>query len=267
MTESALPTFARVGTRNIFTATLQTADETTHDPATALPTSEPGTAQASYTVASGDLPEFSSPPSDVKYIGFVYLTGRNLSGSIQTVNYASYNDTVSVKTGSRSINNDSYWTVLQSFYDIEVGDVLELAAWCDSTDMDIMNEGYQVGFSRIQPESDGILYNVDVGVMPNMPVFTGGNPYTIGKHYSIGIDMNLTNFVCSRNTNSNSPLQMPVMTGRKPLIYDYYFDTTYGSAGGQNVAITNESTVYYPYYTMGRYPDTIAYNVIDLTLD
>jgi hypothetical protein len=110
-----------------------------------LPNAEPVASQYIWTVAAGDLPTFSMTPKSVKYIGCFYAGGRNTTAGASKVYWRMVKNGGSVATGNTSVTTAaSYWTLSAFFYDITVGDVLELRLWADAAAGH--NRSYQANF-------------------------------------------------------------------------------------------------------------------------
>ena len=104
---------------------------------TELPTSEPGTAQISYTVEAGDLP-VCAPLMPFAYAPFIYAQGQNTGGAARIVSYRIEKNGTSLRTGNMDSAANNYYFALSaaSFCAAAagppvVGDVLTVKLWAN----------------------------------------------------------------------------------------------------------------------------------------
>lgn len=138
-----------MGSRKTFTITFASPRENLQETPTTLPTSEPETPQVSYTVQSSDMPTLNPRPYSCKYIAVVYAAGKFVTAG--TLYWRMKKNGSSVRTGSSSISANNYYTVNAFFFDVDVGDVLEIALWSDQTDSDWDYDAIFVYVTRFQP--------------------------------------------------------------------------------------------------------------------
>jgi len=151
-------------------------DETLLETPVALPTSEPGTAQISYTLASGHMPVWS--PFELEHIktAVLYAAGKNTSGSAITVYYRVLKNGVSVATGSGSVAAGYYYTWSHyRFLDVVVGDVLSCKLWASSADMKWDYKAVLVWPTRIGPKGR-LLVNATADEYSAVYTLTLGTP-------------------------------------------------------------------------------------------
>ena len=100
---------------------------------TELPTSEPETAQVSYTIGANDLPMLTTPIS--YWISpNVFAQGQNTSGAARTLSYRLEVNGTSVATGSSNNGTNAYWSLTAyNWWNAGVlpvlGDVLTVKLW------------------------------------------------------------------------------------------------------------------------------------------
>ena len=161
--------------RKILNITYQTPQETLLGTPETLPTTEPATPQISYTVASGDLPTFNIPL--FKKIWVAYLIGAGKAVTAATIYYRMKKNGASVKTGSSTVAADTFYTWNCHFFDVAVGDVLEIALWSSVADSNWDYKAYHVVVSRIIPDVKvRLLKNFVTGSLLPLPTLTLGNP-------------------------------------------------------------------------------------------
>jgi len=118
-----------VGSLRVLSITIQSPWEEYKSTPENLPTSEPSSPQISYTVSSSDLPSFNIEPTDVKYVAIIDTSGKNESGSYTTVYEKTLKNGEEVYTRSRNVIANYYWSFNAYFYDVSVGDTLEVKMW------------------------------------------------------------------------------------------------------------------------------------------
>jgi hypothetical protein len=164
------PLLTSLKTLNI---TYQTPQETLLGTPETLPTSEPGTPQISYTVAEGDLPSFSITPYQKKFIATIVGAGKVVTAA--TIYYRMKKNGVSVNTSSSSVSANNYYTWNCNFYDVAVGDVLELALWSNQTDSNWDYKALHTRVSRlILFNKPRLLLPCNFAALESRPVLTLG---------------------------------------------------------------------------------------------
>lgn len=132
-------------------------DETLLETPVALPTSEPGTAQISYTLASGHMPVWS--PYELEHVktAILYAAGKNTGGSAVTVYYRILKNGTSVATGSASVSAGQYYTGSHAqFLDAKVGDALSCKLWASVSGVNWDYKAILVWPTRIGPKGQSI---------------------------------------------------------------------------------------------------------------
>ena len=98
----------------------------------ALPTSEPASAQITYTVAASDLPTLTAA-IPYRYIPFLYAYGQVTGGTDRSISYRIELNGTSIATGNLgSVANNYYYCVYGWNWGanyVAVGDVLTLKLW------------------------------------------------------------------------------------------------------------------------------------------
>ena len=141
--------------------TYPAADETT-GLSVELPTSEPATAQVSYTIASGHLPTITGGNISYRMMPFTFIRGQNTSGSTRSISYRLEQNGTSIQTGTApaSVLNNYYW-YLSLFNPMTssfpaVGDVITVKLWASGAGVYLNNKGfliapYRVGWGSRRP--------------------------------------------------------------------------------------------------------------------
>jgi hypothetical protein len=94
----------------------------------------------------------------VKYICKFFISAYNTSGSSQNINYKLYKNNTSVINGLIDISNSNYRGFTCNFYDVTVGDVLEIAIWTGNpTGTTVQGSLYHVVPTRLLPTSKPCL--------------------------------------------------------------------------------------------------------------
>ena len=165
--------------------TFPTPDETLLGTPETLPTSEPGTPQTSYTLAAANLPSFSEMSFYKKFIGVVVFGGRYPTGGV--LYWRMKKNGASVNTGSFVPASGNYFTGNAFFWDVDVGDVLEIAMWSSVTDSVWDYKAVYGTVTRIIPfNRERVLYPCDfASIKRNYPTLTLGSPYVATTASSI----------------------------------------------------------------------------------
>jgi len=155
-----------------------------------LPTTEPGSPQVQYTLASGDMPvlgiDFAS-----KYIVYLVAGCKNTDAAVaHTVQFKTFRWTGSwtlVTSGSKSVPANQYWT-LSAFFggannEVAVGDQYAVSLWCaDADKIDYRYKALAVMPTRLNFDPRRMcLQDLSVTV-DYWPKLTGGSsPYVYTK--------------------------------------------------------------------------------------
>lgn len=198
----------------------------------------------SYTVTSGDLPVFNFQPESKVWTAGVYVAGKFITAG--TVYYRMKKNGVSVATGSGSVSANYYWTWNCGFYDVAVGDVLEVAVWSNQTDSDWRWKGFIVFATRVAPVLNkryfNILYSLNL-----QPAFTLGNPTLVSQGVRV-YGMDTASFWEQIVLNKTYEVQYPKATyGLYRLQFTDYSEN--------NTAMLRTSSTYYPNYSRNYIPD------------
>lgn len=166
------------GPLKTFNITLANPRETLNGTPTALPTTEPATSQISFTIQSSDLPTISPAPISLKYAALLYASGKNTDAASQTVNWRVLKNSVSVATGSQTgVASNQFWTHSYfQFFDVAVGDVLEIRLW--STSANVNYDYYAIALqpTRINLGKSYINKDVSYTNLVNHPALALGTP-------------------------------------------------------------------------------------------
>lgn len=117
-----------------------------------LPTSEPGTAQVSYTVAAGDLPTVT-PAVPWQFAPNIYANFRNTSGSSRNMSWRISVNGSSRATGtSFALSNNNYIVFSSAAYNGTqpvVGDVITVSFWATGAGVNLLAHAYESGITRV----------------------------------------------------------------------------------------------------------------------
>ncbi len=242
--------------RKVFDFTYQTPQETLLGTPQTLPTSEPATPQVSYTVASGDLPSVSIPLAGNKWIGMVIGAGQFVTAG--TLSWRMKKNGASVNTGTLSVSANYYYTVQAWFYDVSVGDVLEIALWSSVADSKYDYKAYQIHITRITFYNKP-LSNLKIDSIVAQPVLTLGNPaaptanwyiYVIHKDYNFTPDATSYYY---RSASAGDTFRI--------LYPDPTYGTMYtknGDVSSQNAVTTQTHASQRPRYSRNYLPSKIT---------
>ena len=240
------PALTSLKTLNI---TYQTPQETLLGTPETLPTSEPETPQISYTVAEDDLPSLSIIPCSKKWVAFVIGAGKVVTAA--TISYRMKKNGASVKTGTLSVTANYFYTIQAQFYDVAVGDVLELALWSNQTDSNWDYKAFCVQVTRVIPiNNPRLLYPCNFAAPTSNPTLTLGNPYSIGAGTLTGYHLDLFTYSIGLAVNVESLY---------PKNTYGLFQISRGDSTGSNNVTTNTSATYRPYYMKNNVPSQIIF--------
>jgi hypothetical protein len=155
------PAFTAEKTLNI---TFPAAQETLLATPDTLPTAEPATPQVSYTVDSAWLPALDIQPCMKVYVAHLHAAGKCPTAA--TVSSRMKKNGASVNTGTISVSANYYYNIMPNFYDVAVGDVLELALWSSVADSQYDYKACAISISRV------IIVNADVMLPCNFANYT-----------------------------------------------------------------------------------------------
>lgn len=238
--------------RKVVDFTYQSPDETLEGSPPLLDTSEPGTGQVVFTVASGHLPTFSIEPYSKKWTGLVYGVCKAVTAA--TISYRMKKNSVSVATGTQAVLANYYFTLNCFFYDVAINDVLEIAFWSNQTDSTYNYKAMQIQVSRYAPFSvSNKIYQPISYIIAANPVLTLGNPQTIGT------DNLRLPFVSAAYISSDTNLSAFIEgTWGYGLFYVSKGDVT------ANTVEKATNATYYPRYNQNRVPTQIIYRTLNL---
>jgi hypothetical protein len=164
---------AQVSPLKTFTITPGAARETLLGTPLILPTTEPATAQVSFTVQSSDLPTITGNVP-MKYNAVLYVSGK-IGVAASVVNYRVLKNSVSVaQAAGVSATAAQYWTHTHwRTFDVQVGDVLEVKYWAVQADVNLDFYGLIIFPSQPIPYKQGaILKDLDFSTVINTPNFS-----------------------------------------------------------------------------------------------
>lgn len=103
-----------------------------------LPNSEGATNQVSFTIQQSDLPTITPSPYDNKYLACITTSGY-IGASTNTIFYRAFKNSSSLYVGSgNAIGANAVWSQNHwRFYDVKVGDVLDVRTWASTLDVTI----------------------------------------------------------------------------------------------------------------------------------
>jgi hypothetical protein len=237
------PQLTSLKTLNI---TYQTPQETLLGTPETLPTSEPGTPQISYTVADGNLPAFNMGVYAKKWIAYIIGAGQFVTAG--SVYWRIKKNGASVATGNSLISSYAYYTVNCYFYDVAVGDVLELALWSTVADSNWLYKAYQIQLTRlILMNKPRILVPCNFTALSTQPVLTLGVPsFSTYNPYVYHLDVFFVQITVATNFENLQPKTYGI------------FRTPYGDISNSNTAVVRTSASYRPYYYRNNIPTQIV---------
>lgn len=227
--------------------TYQTPQETLLDTPETLPTTEPATPQIGYTVADADLPAFNMGVYAKKWVALLFGGGKFVTAG--TVYYRMKKNGVSVTTGNLAMTANYYYTLSAWFYDVAVGDVLEIALWSNQADSNWDYKAYQIQVTRlILINKPQLLVPCNITALSAQPVLTLGVPSVQNTDVLYVYHLGFYLFSVSSATNFDS-LQPETVFGM--------FCIYHGDVVGKNMALVVKSSTSRPRYYRNYVPTQI----------
>ena len=208
-----------------------------------LPTSEPGSPQYSWTIASGDLPVWGVELSSVKHYAYFACSGYNHDSLTRTVYVRMTKNGGNYAYGSQSVIPSRYYTANCLFYDVDVSDVLGIKLWTTNantlsrffecrlvTDTDVYIKGFNTNevlshfyfdltFKELVQE-----YSMDY--LPTSYVTMPGTPISLSFSLASYQDFNqkymgipLAEFIRSSHNHSTYKDKITFYTGTSMYVY------------------------------------------------
>ena len=209
-----------------------------------LPTAEPAVPQIGYTVAAADLPAFNMGVYRRIFVAMVFGAGKATTAG--RVYWRMKKNGVSVATGSGTVAANTFFTVNAYFYNVNVGDLLELALWSNVADTVWDYKAYNVQVTRlILMNKPRLLCPCNFTSVGSGPVLTLGSPsvYMMGPIDVYHVDEILPAITSARNYEIIYPKDVYGM-----------FRISYGDAFNANSGALRTSTTSRPVYYMNYFP-------------
>lgn len=199
----------------------------------ALPNAEGTTNQVSFTIQDTDLPTITPNPLSVKYVALILTSGKCTTTA--TVSYRVFKNGTSLTTSNASGAANQFWTQNHwRWYDIAVGDVLEVRQWSNQTDTTLdyaclMIFPANIILSKIGTILKDLTYtNANTANNPT-PTGAGVRGTTISNtgsiHFPIGSNavLGLSSSVFAQGVTSGTPINIPYLhshvTGTIRVLY------------------------------------------------
>lgn len=144
----------------------------------AIPTSEPETAQISYTVATGHLPTQIGNKFAYSISPLLWVNTSNTSGALRTISYRTLLNGVSVQTGSLVVATSGHYGYFSFYYWgatlPAVGDTITVKLWANGSGTTLLNHAFGVCATRIAAGLSGFVVFNDGS--STFAVFEGSYP-------------------------------------------------------------------------------------------
>lgn len=222
----------------------------------ALPTTEPTTAQISFTVQTSDFPTITPTPLGVKYTAIIFGSGKNTDASSQSVSFRMLKNGSSVATGSAgSTPTSQFWThTYMQFFDIAVGDVLEVKLWATSVNVNVDFYAIVVHPTRINVGTALLNKDVSYSNLVAHPVLTLGTP---------GVQATNFNSIAPSSSLPNQVVNLTANCIFAALSWNSTFLSGKVGCGdaAQSVTTLNHATNH-PYYQRNSIPTTMTFREV-----
>ena len=258
-----------IGSRHAVNITYPALDETLQGTPTVLPASEPGSPQINYTVSAVTHLPVVDAPITYSYAGMLNVSGKNLTGSSQTLSYRILKNSVSLTTGTLAATASIYWTVYlahTSLIGLVEGDVVSVSLWTTGTNLLNWDYNYFAAFvTRIKLFNDSrkIAFNVTYSTTTEFyPVPALGAPYKNQGAASRVYGANKT------TPGTASVLDVNGATNQIPAQFEDttmgIYAVTYGDSSTTPSIVNHASR--HPYYWCNQKISKIAWNEINLRI-
>lgn len=131
----------------------------------------------SYTLQASDFPTISPSPYSTKYCAYFIVSGQNLSGASVTLTYNILKNGTNLfaNQSTASVINNNYWTHSHyRFYDVSVGDTLEVQTWASATGVNLSYYAVFILPTRMELTKASIVK--DFSLTPSSQTLTKGTP-------------------------------------------------------------------------------------------
>lgn len=157
---------ATIGTRKEISITYALARETLLGTPVALPTSDPGTPQISFTILAADMPVLTGiSTSALLFPAFVVVGGHNAGGGFEFVSFRLKKNGVEITQQNPTVDLACWTLTLHNIPTVQVGDVLDITLWTAVSGMSYDYIALAVGATQPTP--------VPTGTILLMPSYTG----------------------------------------------------------------------------------------------
>lgn len=245
------------GPLKTFTVAFATPRETLNATPAALPATDPGSAgaQASYTIASGDLPTITPSPISTQYTAHIIIGGKNTDAASQTITYKCYkNGTYTNATGTQSVATNVFWTQTHfRFNGVVVGDTIAISLSCPSANVNFDYMALIVYPTRIQLGKAYINKDVTYGALVSPTLSLGTPSVALSNAYVIYPTVGTS----SNNLNLVANTTLGAMSWNST---SYAAMANYGDFNISTNAVTHATNR--PYYYRGSPPGTITFREI-----
>lgn len=169
-----------------------------------LPNSEGSTNQVAYTIQQAHLPSVNPIPYSMKYIGVILVSGRATTAC--NISYRIFKNGVSIASASVAVASNQYWSWQHNrWYDVQVGDVLEVRMWSNQADSTMDYSCLKVYPANVVLTAPGTLMK-DFTVSTTV---TGGtanpNPTGLGLRTSASVSNIYSIFTQVSNAGNSTP--------------------------------------------------------------
>lgn len=184
-----------------------------------LPTTEPATSQIIFTVQQSDLVNITPKAISTKHSALILASGKCVTAA--TISYRVLKNGVSITTASTTGTANQFWSQNHwRWYDVQVGDVLEVRAWSNQTDTTVDYTCLQLYPSAVVLSPIGMIMS-DIACSPqnltSNPTPTGAGVRTVNVANTGGF-----NITASDNAavgNSSGTVNIPATSSITYTVY------------------------------------------------
>jgi hypothetical protein len=212
--------YRNIGPKKTLTCTLATPTLVTDG--STLPATE--STRWGRTLQASDFPTWSFQPSSCKYIEKLFTYISNSSGGTRNVSYKMYKNNNVVTNGTKSVGAGGRTALTSDFYDVVIGDTIEIAVWISTPSGFVMQGSLKhVVPTRLHPS-----------VKPCIDVSYTFEKYTYPSELTDSLTYTTTEYIGNSISNAISSNTTRTFTGLSFISQNSYGLFRYGSGDVSN---------------------------------
>jgi hypothetical protein len=260
------------GTLKTFTINTPSARETylSSSPVT-LSTSEPATAQVSFTVGNNDLPTLTPSPVFMGNAPIIHVAGKAVTAC--TLTYKTFINGTQMATGTNAVTAGNNWTysfVNTQSVNAQVGDIIEVKLWSTQTNTQLDYYAFtmyptKVALSKPNTILKDLTFTTDTVIthaltQGRQPTPNANATQQCAVYGTTGIGLSIAS---GGTITIPAVMQMATSVVAQGVIGGQ-FNVYYGDSGLRTSVGFRQSSSSHPYYERNSMPSTISFREISL---